>query len=400
MFTGAIKPSRTCIGVAALPGGTDVEITATALLRTGGKMTAISSAAAPPPAPFLSSAIGTDELVFVSGSCGVKDGKFIDGTVQDRTTLALKNVEALLKEEGLDLGDGASPSLLAPALGLANENSRGRDPASALTPSLRDLLARPPARPSAVVTSTVYLSKYTTDFADMNKAYVAAFPAEIPKGCRTCIGVANLPAGTDVEITITAARRGKVATPPSPAGAWASEAVLCSKAGLYYVSGAVGDHVGKDAGVKAHTTAALETITKRLEAVGLGLDDLVAVSECRVPLADLRGATRARRLTFLRPRPPAIYLSNYKEDFAQMNEAYTAVLKAPFPSRTCIGVRPAPSFTLVGRPRADALADRRCPPPDQEPPARHDGRDPVHRRSQGLVRSLAHSHLELQNLGR
>lgn len=111
MFTGPIKPSRTCIGVAALAEGTDVEITATALLRTGGPKKAISSANAPPPAPFLSSAIGTDELVFVSGSCGVKDGKFIEGTVQDRTTLALKNVEALLKEEGLDLGDGKSPNL-------------------------------------------------------------------------------------------------------------------------------------------------------------------------------------------------------------------------------------------------------------------------------------------------
>lgn len=36
----------------------------------------------------------------------------------------------------------------------------------------------------------------------MNKAYIAAFPAAtIPMGTRTCIGVANLPAGTDVEIT-------------------------------------------------------------------------------------------------------------------------------------------------------------------------------------------------------
>jgi enamine deaminase RidA (YjgF/YER057c/UK114 family) len=77
----------------------------------------------------------------------------------------------------------------------------------------------------------------------------------------------------------TAARRGKVATPPSAAGAWASNAVLTSKAGLYFISGAVGDHVGKDAGVKAHTAAALEEIKKRLEAVGLGLNDIVSSSQ-------------------------------------------------------------------------------------------------------------------------
>jgi enamine deaminase RidA (YjgF/YER057c/UK114 family) len=108
VFTGDVKPSRTCVGVSALPAGTDVEITATALQRTGGPKKAISSKNAPPPAPFLSSAIGTDELVFLSGACGVKDGKFVEGTVADRTKVALSNIEALLKEEGLDLSDGAS----------------------------------------------------------------------------------------------------------------------------------------------------------------------------------------------------------------------------------------------------------------------------------------------------
>lgn len=111
VFTGDVKPSRTCVGVSNLPAGTDVEVTATALQRTGGPKRVISSKHAPPPAPFLSSAIATDELVFLSGACGVKNGKFVEGTVADRAKVALCNVEALLKEEGLNLSDSAFPSL-------------------------------------------------------------------------------------------------------------------------------------------------------------------------------------------------------------------------------------------------------------------------------------------------
>ena len=51
-----------------------------------------------------------------------------------------------------------------------------------------------------VVAVTIYLSKYTEDFASMNEAYIEMFPGDI-KPSRTCIGVKNLPAGTDVEIT-------------------------------------------------------------------------------------------------------------------------------------------------------------------------------------------------------
>ena len=72
--------------------------------------TPISSSLAPPPSAYLSSAISAPlaGLVYASGSCGIKDGKFIEGTVKDRTIQALKNVEALLKEAGLGLEDGES----------------------------------------------------------------------------------------------------------------------------------------------------------------------------------------------------------------------------------------------------------------------------------------------------
>ena len=68
----------------------------------------LSSPPAPPPSAYLSSAISAPHagLVYVSGACGVKDGKFIEGDVQDRTRQALRNVKALLGEAGLGLEDG------------------------------------------------------------------------------------------------------------------------------------------------------------------------------------------------------------------------------------------------------------------------------------------------------
>ena len=51
-----------------------------------------------------------------------------------------------------------------------------------------------PSHCYTVVASTIYLSKYTEDFAAFNEAYVSMFTGEV-KPSRTCIGVANLPAG-------------------------------------------------------------------------------------------------------------------------------------------------------------------------------------------------------------
>ncbi|GAA5826381.1 hypothetical protein JCM11251_002342 [Rhodosporidiobolus azoricus] len=131
-------------------------------------MSAITGPGVPKPSPWLSSAILTESAgptLYVSGQCGVDpaSGNFIGGTVQDRTTQALKNVEAILKAAGLEVQD--------------------------------------------LVAATIYLSKYKEDFDSMNKAYVAFFPKGMPLPARTCIGVAALPKGTDVEITCIAAKR-------------------------------------------------------------------------------------------------------------------------------------------------------------------------------------------------
>lgn len=57
-----------------------------------------------------------------------------------------------------------------------------------------------------VVSVQIFLSKYTEDFASMNEAYNAAFPGGVAMPVRTCVGVAALPAGTDIEMTIVSVR--------------------------------------------------------------------------------------------------------------------------------------------------------------------------------------------------
>ncbi|GAA5897655.1 hypothetical protein JCM6882_000061 [Rhodosporidiobolus microsporus] len=130
-------------------------------------MSAITGPNVPKPSPWLSSAILSGETLYISGQCGVDpaSGKFIDGTVQDRTTQALKNIEATLKAAGMAVED--------------------------------------------LVATTIYLSKYTEDFDNMNKAYIAFFPKGMPLPSRTCIGIAALPKNTDVEITCIATKRPK-----------------------------------------------------------------------------------------------------------------------------------------------------------------------------------------------
>ncbi|KAM0749682.1 YjgF-like protein [Meredithblackwellia eburnea MCA 4105] len=129
-------------------------------------MAAINSPSLPAPPPFLSQAILVQEpgqTLYLSGQCGTDptSGEFIPGTVQDRTTQIFKNAEFVLKEAGMGL--------------------------------------------EHVVAVTIYLSKYTEDFLPMNEAYIAAFkPTGKPLPSRTCIGVAALPKGTDVEITMVA----------------------------------------------------------------------------------------------------------------------------------------------------------------------------------------------------
>lgn len=99
------------------------------------------------------------------------DGKMVEGTVQDRTRQViavsrisqfsdmLQNLEAILKASGMEL--------------------------------------------SNVIKANIYLSNLSRDFDAVNEIWKEMMPN--PKPARTCIGVAQLPAGgTDVEIEFVA----------------------------------------------------------------------------------------------------------------------------------------------------------------------------------------------------
>ncbi|GAA5915173.1 hypothetical protein JCM6882_001128 [Rhodosporidiobolus microsporus] len=115
-----------------------------------------------PTTAYGSTIIVSGTTVFLAGAIGDRDGKLIDGDIKDRTLQAFGNVADRLSVIGLTLED--------------------------------------------VVSITIYLSKYNEDFASMNEAY-GSLPWGDEKPCRTCVGVAALPAGTDIEVTVVAAKR-------------------------------------------------------------------------------------------------------------------------------------------------------------------------------------------------
>ncbi|KAK4131396.1 YjgF-like protein [Trichocladium antarcticum] len=121
---------------------------------------AVLTANAPPPIPQLSQAIKHNGLVYCSGSLGVSPatGEFVAGTVKDRTRQTLKNMSAVLEAAGSSLGN--------------------------------------------VVKVNIFLTSMA-DFAAVNEVYDEFFTS-LPKPCRTCVAVHQLPMGTDVEIECTA----------------------------------------------------------------------------------------------------------------------------------------------------------------------------------------------------
>ncbi|KAE9385475.1 Endoribonuclease L-PSP [Gymnopus androsaceus JB14] len=94
--------------------------------------------------------------------------------------------------------------------------------------------------------------------------------------------------------------------------------------GYVYVSGNIGcDHQLKvvPGGIKAETQAALENMSKVLNAAGSGLKHIVKAN---------------------------VYLKNMSEDFTPMNEVYMQFFESDkMPARTCIGVAMLPLGAVV-----------------------------------------------------
>ncbi|OCF32257.1 endoribonuclease [Kwoniella heveanensis CBS 569] len=116
---------------------------------------------APAPLPGIySQAVRAGNYVYTSGSVGMtKEGEMVPGTVQDRTRQVIQNLEAVLRGSGMSLAN--------------------------------------------VVKANIYLSNLSKDFGAVNEVWKELMPE--PKPARTCVGVAELPAGgTDVEIEFVA----------------------------------------------------------------------------------------------------------------------------------------------------------------------------------------------------
>jgi len=114
-----------------------------------------------PPLPIYSQAVVSNKIVYASGNVGItRDFVLVEGGVQNQTRAALKNLEIVLKASGSGL--------------------------------------------QHVLKVNIYLTNLTRDFAPMNEAYSEFFEqGKFP--ARTCIGVAELPLGADVEIECVAA---------------------------------------------------------------------------------------------------------------------------------------------------------------------------------------------------
>ncbi|VUC20775.1 unnamed protein product [Clonostachys rosea] len=122
--------------------------------------TSVLSKDAPAPSPLMSQAVVYNGLVYCSGSLGIDPatGKFAEGTVTDRTSQALKNLDAVLKAAG-----------------------------SGLHKALK---------------VNIFLSSIDY-YSSVNDAYAQFITQEV-KPCRTCVVVAELPLGAEVEIEATA----------------------------------------------------------------------------------------------------------------------------------------------------------------------------------------------------
>ncbi|EJT47124.1 genome maintenance-related protein [Trichosporon asahii var. asahii CBS 8904] len=112
-----------------------------------------------PTAPsFLSNAILSNGFVYCSGQLGqTPDGKMVEGPIGKRVDQIMDNLEAVLKAHGSSLAH--------------------------------------------TVKFNIYIIDYK-DFAEINEHYIRRMPTPAP--ARSCIGVANLPRGTDVEIECVA----------------------------------------------------------------------------------------------------------------------------------------------------------------------------------------------------
>ncbi|KAL5536443.1 hypothetical protein ACEPAF_265 [Sanghuangporus sanghuang] len=123
--------------------------------------TVVSTPDAVPPMPVFSQATISRGYVYVSGNIGVMHDlkTIVPGGVQAQTRAALENMRKVLKAAGSGL--------------------------------------------EHIVKANVYLRYMDRDFGPMNEIYIQFFEKD-KMPARTCVGVATLPLGADVEIECVA----------------------------------------------------------------------------------------------------------------------------------------------------------------------------------------------------
>ncbi|KAJ5091023.1 hypothetical protein N7532_009707 [Penicillium argentinense] len=126
-----------------------------------GKKVPVLTQDAPVPMPILSQGIVYKGVVYVSGSLGIipSTGKFVDGTVADRTDQIFRSISAILKTAGSSL--------------------------------------------NSLIKVNIFLTNMS-EFSTMNEAYAKNMPSGVMP-VRTCVAVKGLPFGSDVEIECMAA---------------------------------------------------------------------------------------------------------------------------------------------------------------------------------------------------
>ncbi|KAF2704964.1 endoribonuclease L-PSP [Pleomassaria siparia CBS 279.74] len=127
------------------------------------KKEVVDTDAIPKPFPVMpfSAAVKSNGMVYLSGNIGMdpRTNKIVQGDIRDRTRMIMTIITNVLKDSGSDIKN--------------------------------------------IVKCNVYL-KDMHDFAAMNEAYLDFFPDAKDRPARSCVQVAGLPLGTDVEIECVA----------------------------------------------------------------------------------------------------------------------------------------------------------------------------------------------------
>ncbi|CAG62861.1 uncharacterized protein GVI51_M12353 [Nakaseomyces glabratus] len=128
------------------------------MTRQLSKLTPVISANAPPAAASYSHAMKVNNLIYVSGQIPyTKDNKPVEGSISDKAEQVIQNVQNILKDSNSDL--------------------------------------------NRIVKVNIFLADMN-NFAEFNKVYAKYF--NVHKPARSCVAVAALPLGVDLEMEVIA----------------------------------------------------------------------------------------------------------------------------------------------------------------------------------------------------